>query len=91
MRISNADVKEALTGRLGRTPTKEELERFVDYLEVDISQWLDDNAKCFVRDVLGDGTVYVECPNCHQLTSENPCVKCGKPIRPEPNREQTRR
>jgi len=46
------DMKDVLTSYLDREPTEKELELFKDYLEVDIPQWLIDNAKHWVKEVL---------------------------------------
>lgn len=55
--ISRRTVKEELEHHLnqakkGRKPTEKEIQEFIEYLEVDIGQWLTDNAKSFIRDVL---------------------------------------
>jgi len=52
--ITISAMKEALKNRLDREPTKDELQHFVNYVEVDIEQWLIDNAKSFVRDELNE-------------------------------------
>lgn len=44
--------KDVLTSYLDREPTQKELELFIDYLEVDVPQWLVDNAKHWVQEVL---------------------------------------
>lgn len=54
MEIEMTDIEETLQNYLERKPTAEELKRFIGYLEVDVPQWLIDNAKSFVRDVLPD-------------------------------------
>jgi len=50
--VTVEEMEEELGYRLERKPTTEELERFIEYLRVDVPQWLVDKAKCFVRDVL---------------------------------------
>jgi len=44
--------KDVLAAYLDAEPTQKELELFIDYLEVDVPQWLVDNAKHWVREVL---------------------------------------
>ena len=46
------DMKDVLTSYLDREPTEKELELFKDYLEADVPQWLVDNAKHWVKEVL---------------------------------------
>jgi DNA-directed RNA polymerase specialized sigma subunit len=43
------DIKEELKFHLERKPTREEIKDFIGFLEVDIPQWLADNAKNWVR------------------------------------------
>jgi DNA-directed RNA polymerase specialized sigma subunit len=43
------DIKDELEFHLERKPTKEEIKAFIGFLEVDIPQWLTDNAKNWVR------------------------------------------
>ncbi|NVL93343.1 MAG: hypothetical protein HWN71_09965 [Desulfobacterales bacterium] len=47
--IKREDVAEYLETQLDREPTFKEVEDFLDYLEVDVPQWLRDNAKTFLR------------------------------------------
>jgi len=50
--VKTGEVVDVLTSYLGRKPTKKELELFLDYLECDVRQWLVDNAKHWVAEVL---------------------------------------
>lgn len=50
--VSAEQAKDVLAAYLDRMPTLEELELFIDYLEVDVPQWLVDNAKHWIREVL---------------------------------------
>jgi hypothetical protein len=51
--IPEKEVREVLADALGHKPSREELKRFKDYLDVDVTQWLRDNANAFVRDQRG--------------------------------------
>ena len=42
-------IKEALKWELEREPTLKEYEDFLNYLEVDVPEWLKQNARCFVK------------------------------------------
>jgi DNA-directed RNA polymerase specialized sigma subunit len=46
------DIKKTLEGMLEREPTEEELKEFIGTLEVDIAEWLRENAKWFIREKL---------------------------------------
>jgi len=48
--IARTDIKDALADELGRSPTRKEMSAFKDYLDLDIGQWLKDNARSFRRD-----------------------------------------
>ena len=50
--VSVEQAKDVLASYLDREPTQKELELFTDYLQVDVPQWLVDNAKHWVREVL---------------------------------------
>jgi len=50
--VKIGDVVDVLSSYLDRKPTKRELELFIDYLECDVYQWLVDNAKHWVAEVL---------------------------------------
>lgn len=45
-------IANTLEEQLERTPTHEEIEKFHDYLTIDVPQWLRDNAKSFRQDIL---------------------------------------
>jgi DNA-directed RNA polymerase specialized sigma subunit len=46
------DIKKTLGWMLEREPTEEELNEFKGTLEVDVSEWLRENAKWFIRQKL---------------------------------------
>jgi len=46
------EIREVLEAQLERTATDEEVIAFIEYLEIDHGQWLNDNAKTFVKDKL---------------------------------------
>jgi DNA-directed RNA polymerase specialized sigma subunit len=46
------DIKKTLEWMLEREPTEEELNEFIDTLEVDVAEWLRENAKWFIREKL---------------------------------------
>jgi DNA-directed RNA polymerase specialized sigma subunit len=46
------DIKKTLEGMLEREPTAEELKEFIGTLEVDVAEWLRENAKWFIREKL---------------------------------------
>jgi hypothetical protein len=48
--IESEEIKEALEEELGREPTLDEYEEFLSYLEIDVADWLRENAKTFLRD-----------------------------------------
>jgi hypothetical protein len=48
--IESEEIKEALKEELGREPTLDEYEEFLSYLEIDVADWLRENAKTFLRD-----------------------------------------
>ena len=50
--VTIEQIKDVLASYLDAEPTQKELELFIDYLEVDVPQWLVDNAKHWVREVL---------------------------------------
>jgi hypothetical protein len=50
--ISMESVRDVLTSYLEEEPTRRQLELFLDYLLVDIPQWLVDNAKHWIKEVL---------------------------------------
>lgn len=47
--ITTRDIMEVLPDHLDQEVTDEVLERFVNYLQIDVPQWLIDNAKSFSR------------------------------------------
>lgn len=47
--VTEKDACEVLADQLDRQPTQKEVSDFIDYLKIDIPQWLIDNAKSFVR------------------------------------------
>jgi len=49
VQIPESEVKELLTDVLGKKPTRKLLSEFKDYLDIDVPQWLRDNAKAFMR------------------------------------------
>jgi DNA-directed RNA polymerase specialized sigma subunit len=46
------DIKKTLEWMLEREPTEEELNEFIGTLEVDVGDWLRENAKWFIRQKL---------------------------------------
>jgi DNA-directed RNA polymerase specialized sigma subunit len=46
------DIKKTLEWMLEREPTEEELNEFIGTLEVDVGEWLRENAKWFIRQKL---------------------------------------
>ena len=46
--ITKDEIRDALKEKLGRDPTKEEINLFREFCVVDIGDWLSDNAKSFV-------------------------------------------
>jgi arsenate reductase-like glutaredoxin family protein len=46
------DIKKTLRWMLEREPTAEELKEFIRTLEVDVAEWLRENAKWFIREKL---------------------------------------
>ena len=47
--VTISALRNALKDRLDREPTEDELQHFINYVEVDIDQWLRDNAKAFME------------------------------------------
>lgn len=47
IQIPEEDVKEVLAYAIGHKPTRKELSDFKDYMDIDVPQWLRDNAKAF--------------------------------------------
>jgi DNA-directed RNA polymerase specialized sigma subunit len=50
--VKAQDIKKTLGWMLEREPTEEELSDFLLTLEVDVSEWLRENAKWFIRQKL---------------------------------------
>lgn len=50
--LTEENIREALEGELERGATDAELKAFIEYLEIDHGQWLNDNADSFIRDKL---------------------------------------
>jgi len=50
--VSWIDLAAALEAILERTPTFEEIQKFKEYLEIDVGTWINENARTFVRDKL---------------------------------------
>jgi len=48
--VSVEELRDALQPYLDHSPSREQLENFIDYVRNDIYEWLRDNAKSFVRD-----------------------------------------
>jgi len=48
--IPEEDIVQKLRDKLEREPNPEEVCKFKAYLDVDVAQWLTDNARCFCRD-----------------------------------------
>ena len=46
--IAKDEIRNALKEKLGRDPTKEEINLFREFCVVDIGDWLSDNEKSFV-------------------------------------------
>lgn len=55
--IPNRELKEELEETLGVKVTKELLEEFIGYLEVDLPQWIHDNFKSFVIKLAEEGRI----------------------------------
>jgi len=54
IKIKSADIREALEDELDRKPKPVETERFRDFVEGDIYEFLKDNARSFVRDHINE-------------------------------------
>jgi hypothetical protein len=52
IKIRNSDLKEALEEHLDRKATKVELKGFVDWVENDLGQFIEDNVHSYVQDKL---------------------------------------
>jgi hypothetical protein len=50
IKILLSDLREALEEHLDRIVTKDELEKFVIWVENDLGQFIEDNAHSFVKD-----------------------------------------
>lgn len=53
--VTESDLKDYLENSLGRKPTAEQLSEFKSYLRVDVPQWLRDNAKAFMQNLVEEG------------------------------------
>ena len=47
--VTVSAMRDALKDQLDREPTDNALKHFINYVEVDITQWLRDNAKAFAE------------------------------------------
>jgi len=47
--VTEKAASEVLADQLDKQPTPEQVSAFINYLQIDVAQWLIDNAKSFVR------------------------------------------
>jgi benzoyl-CoA reductase/2-hydroxyglutaryl-CoA dehydratase subunit BcrC/BadD/HgdB len=55
--IPNEELKEDLEERLGAKVSKQLLEEFIGYLEIDLPQWVRDNLKSFELKLVEEGRI----------------------------------
>jgi hypothetical protein len=55
--IPNKELREELEERLGVEVTKQLLEEFIGYVEVDLPQWINDNFKSFAIKLAEEGRI----------------------------------
>lgn len=55
--IPNKELKEGLEERINIKVTKQLLEEFIAYIEVDLPQWIHDNFKSFVIKLAEEGRI----------------------------------